>query len=69
MIVMVSPLSPDLYPGFDVRKVVDSGQDGLPLVLLRQVAVRGTVRSEGRRENEPANVVISFIGSHSVPQL
>ena len=60
-------VSPDLYPGFDVREVVDSGQDGLPLVLLRQVAVRGAVRGEGRGENEPADVVISFIGSHSVP--
>ena len=66
---MASPLSPDLYPGFDIRKVVDSGQDGLPLVLLRQVTVRGTVGSERSGENEPANVVISFIGSHSVPQL
>ena len=59
-------VSPDLYPGFDVREVVDSGQDGLPLVLLRQVAVRGAIRGEGRGENEPADVVISFIGSHSV---
>ena len=60
-------VSPDLYPGFDVREVVDSGQDGLPLVLLRQVAVRGAIRGEGRGENEPADVVISLIGSHSVP--
>ena len=59
-------VSPNLYPGFDVREVVDSGQDGLPLVLLRQVAVRGAIRGEGRGENEPADVVISFIGSHSV---
>ena len=60
-------VSPNLYPGFDVREVVDSGQDGLSLVLLRQVAVRGAIRGEGRGENEPADVVISFIGSHSVP--
>ena len=64
---MWSLVSPNLNPGFDVGEVVDRGQDGLPLVLLSQVAVRGTVGSEGRRENEPANVVISLIGRHSVP--
>ena len=60
-------VSSNLYPSFDVREMVDRGQDGLPLVLLRQVAVRGAIRGEGRGENEPADVVISFIGSHSVP--
>ena len=60
-------LPSDLYPGLDVGEMVDSGQDGLPLVLLRQVTVGGTVRSERSRENEPANVVISLIGGHSVP--
>ena len=59
-------VSSNLYPSFDVREMVDRGQDGLPLVLLRQVAVRGTVGSEGSGENEPANVVISLIGRHSV---
>ena len=60
-------LPSDLYPGLDVGEMVDSGQDGLPLVLLRQITMRGTVGSEGRRENESANVVISLIGGHSVP--
>ena len=60
-------VSSNLYPSFDVREMVDRSQDGLPLVLLRQIAVRGTVGSEGSGENEPANVVISLIGSHSVP--
>ena len=59
-------VSSNLYPSFDVREMVDRGQDGLPLVLLRQIAVRGTVGSEGSGENEPANVVISLIGRHSV---
>ncbi len=60
-------LWPDLYPGLDVGEMVNRGQDSFPLVLLRQVTVRRPVGSEGSGENEPANVVISLVGRHSVP--
>ncbi len=42
----------DLYSRLDVGKVVGGGEDGLALVLLVEVAVRGAVSRERRREDE-----------------
>lgn len=43
----------NLYPGLDVGEVVGGGEDGLPLALLGQLAVRLAAHRERRRVHEP----------------
>lgn len=56
-----------LNPGFDVRKMVNSCEDGFPLVLISKVAMGRAICGERGGEYEPANVVIPLIGCHPIP--
>ena len=47
--------------------MVDGGEDGLPFVLLGQVAMGRAIRSEGGGENEATNVGVPLVGGHPVP--
>lgn len=48
----------DVDAGFDVRKSVGGGEDGLAFVLLVQVAVGPAVQRERRAVHECAQVVV-----------
>ena len=47
-----------LYPGFDVGKVVNRGENGFALVLVGEVAMGGPVGCEGGREDKPVQEMV-----------
>lgn len=47
--------------------MVNSCEDGFPLVLISEVAMGRAICGEGGGEYEPANVVIPLIGCNPIP--